>query len=80
MEGNPMENGVRALQAELKKTEAALKRNKTKGYYKILGVARDCGYSDIKKAYRRESLKHHPDKATFFSFFFLVPFCFVFFF
>jgi DnaJ homolog subfamily C member 7 len=62
-----MENDVRALQAELKKAEAALKRSKTKDYYKILGVARDCGETDIKKAYRRESLKHHPDKVTFFS-------------
>ena len=29
------------------------------------GVARDCSDSDIKKAYRRESLKHHPDKVSF---------------
>ena len=65
MEGNSTENDVRALQAELKKAEAALKRSKTKDYYKILGVARDCGETDIKKAYRRESLKHHPDKVTF---------------
>jgi hypothetical protein len=28
----------------------------------VLGVARDCSDADIKKAYRRESLKHHPDK------------------
>jgi DnaJ homolog subfamily C member 7 len=53
---------VRSLRAELKKAEAALKRSKTKDYYKILGVARDCNELDIKKAYRRESLKHHPDK------------------
>ena len=49
---------------ELKKAEAALKRSKTKDYYKILGVPRDCGDADIKKAYRRESLKHHPDKVS----------------
>jgi len=53
---------VRALRGELKRAEAALKRSKTKDYYKILGVARDCSEADIKKAYRRESLKHHPDK------------------
>ena len=64
-EGNSTENDVRALQSELKKAEAALKRSKTKDYYKILGLARDCGETDIKKAYRRESLKHHPDKVTF---------------
>jgi len=48
----------------LKKAEAALKRSKTKDYYKILGVPRDCGDAEIKKAYRRESLKHHPDKVS----------------
>jgi len=53
---------VRALRGELKRAEAALKRSKTKDYYKILGVPRDCSEADIKKAYRRESLKHHPDK------------------
>ena len=53
---------MRALRGELKRAEAALKRSKTKDYYKILGVPRDCNEADIKKAYRRESLKHHPDK------------------
>jgi DnaJ family protein C protein 7 len=53
---------VRTLRGELKRAEAALKRSKTKDYYKILGVPRDCNEADIKKAYRRESLKHHPDK------------------
>ncbi|KAH9973386.1 hypothetical protein BJV74DRAFT_968159 [Russula compacta] len=53
---------VRALRTELRRAEAALKRSKTKDYYKILGVPRDCNEADIKKAYRRESLKHHPDK------------------
>lgn len=62
VEGNDAD--VRALKSELKKAEAALKRSKTKDYYKILGVPRDCSESDIKKAYRRESLKHHPDKVS----------------
>ncbi|KAG2345809.1 TPR-like protein [Suillus weaverae] len=53
---------VRALRSELKKAEAALKRSKTKDYYNILGIAKDCTELEIKKAYRRESLKHHPDK------------------
>jgi len=53
---------IRSLKAELKKAEAALKRSKTKDYYKVLGVNRDCDEADIKKAYRKESLKHHPDK------------------
>jgi len=52
------------LKSELKKAEAAFKRSKTKDYYKILGVSRDCSEADIKKGYRRESLKHHPDKVS----------------
>lgn len=53
---------VKALRAELQKAEVALKRSKTKDYYKILNVARDCSESELKKAYRKESLIHHPDK------------------
>lgn len=53
---------VRALKGELKKAEVALKRSKTKDYYKILGISREATESEIKKAYRKESLKHHPDK------------------
>ncbi|KIY51902.1 protein prenylyltransferase [Fistulina hepatica ATCC 64428] len=53
---------VRALRTELKKAEADLKRSKSKDYYKILGIPRDCSAAEIKKAYRLQSLKHHPDK------------------
>jgi preprotein translocase subunit Sec63 len=28
----------------------------------FVGIPRDCAEIEIKKAYRRESLKHHPDK------------------
>ena len=31
-------------------------------YYKTLGVGRDASDADIKKAYRKEALKWHPDK------------------
>ncbi|KAJ7065365.1 hypothetical protein C8F01DRAFT_1125375 [Mycena amicta] len=62
MDGSAGEADVKALRLELKKAEAALKRSKTKDYYKILGVPRDCSEAEIKKGYRRESLKHHPDK------------------
>jgi DnaJ family protein C protein 7 len=56
------DGGARALREELKWAEDALERSMTNDYYKILGVPRDCNEADIKKAYRRESLKHHPDK------------------
>src|SRR5688572_3387355 len=31
-------------------------------YYEILGVARDAAEADVKKAYRRLAMKHHPDR------------------
>ena len=32
------------------------------GFYKTLGVAKDADESEIKKAYRKLAVKHHPDK------------------
>ena len=31
-------------------------------YYEVLGVAREAASDDIRKAYKREALKHHPDR------------------
>jgi molecular chaperone DnaJ len=31
-------------------------------YYEVLGVAKDAGDRDIKKAYKRLAMKYHPDR------------------
>ncbi|OSX57055.1 hypothetical protein POSPLADRAFT_1157305, partial [Postia placenta MAD-698-R-SB12] len=54
---------VRALRGELSKAEAALKRSKSKDYFKILvWHLTECTEHEVKKAYRREILKHYPHK------------------
>lgn len=42
----------------------ALKRSKKKDYYKILGVDKTASIEDIKKAYRKRALVHHPGKQS----------------
>lgn len=59
-----LENGNAVYKDSLKRAEAALKQSKQKDYYKILGVARNANAKAIKKAYREQALKWHPDKHT----------------
>ncbi|CAG8436624.1 11068_t:CDS:2 [Scutellospora calospora] len=50
------------LRRELHNAERELKKASRKDYYKILGISKYASESDIKKAYRKAALQHHPDK------------------
>lgn len=50
------------IQRELRDAKLELKKSKRKNYYKILGVAKDANDYDIKKAYKKMALAHHPDR------------------
>ena len=58
-ESHPSEPGI---SKDVRNAELELKKSKRKDYYKILGVEKDAGDSDIKKAYRKLAIVHHPDK------------------
>ncbi|KAI2464515.1 DnaJ domain-containing protein [Annulohypoxylon bovei var. microspora] len=58
----PDKNNV--VSPQMQKAQVALKRSKTKDYYKVLGVAHDADERQIKSAYRKLTKIHHPDKAA----------------
>lgn len=58
-EANPSEPGIAK---EIRTAELELKKSKRKDYYKILGIEKDATEQEIKKAYRKLAIIHHPDK------------------
>jgi len=50
------------IHQSLEKARRLLKQSKKKDYYKVLGVSHDAVQKTIKKAYRKATLKAHPDK------------------
>ncbi|SCZ93931.1 BZ3500_MvSof-1268-A1-R1_Chr6-3g08998 [Microbotryum saponariae] len=55
-------NDEAALKREVADAEAKLKRSKMKDHYNTLGISSTASEDEIKKAYRKQSLIHHPDK------------------
>ncbi|KAF6815680.1 tetratricopeptide [Colletotrichum sojae] len=52
----------RTIAKEVRKAELELKKSQRKDYYKILGVDKNADDNQIKKAYRKLAIIHHPDK------------------
>ncbi|XP_043281990.1 dnaJ homolog subfamily C member 7 isoform X2 [Venturia canescens] len=46
----------------LMEAKAALAKSKRKDYYKILGISKTASTDDIKRAYKKRALVHHPDR------------------
>ncbi|KAK4250539.1 hypothetical protein C7999DRAFT_38384 [Corynascus novoguineensis] len=52
----------RTIAKEVRKAELELKKSQRKDYYKILGIEKTATENEIKKAYRKLAIVHHPDK------------------
>ncbi|KAK4200573.1 hypothetical protein QBC40DRAFT_173740 [Triangularia verruculosa] len=52
----------RTIAKEVRRAELELKKSLRKDYYKILGIEKNATETEIKKAYRKLAIIHHPDK------------------
>ncbi|XP_012227173.1 dnaJ homolog subfamily C member 7 isoform X1 [Linepithema humile] len=57
-----MDKNDRETKRLLAKAKLLLRKSKRKDYYKILGIDKNASTEDIKKAYRKRALDHHPDR------------------
>ncbi|KAL6845037.1 hypothetical protein ACP4OV_025210 [Aristida adscensionis] len=55
---------LKQARTRLSSVEDEAKKDTPLNLYLILGVEPSCSATDIKKAYRKAALRHHPDKAT----------------
>jgi DnaJ family protein C protein 7 len=58
-----MSNDIRQARIRLSELEEKSRKENSLDMYLVLGVVPSCSASDIRKAYRKAALKHHPDKA-----------------
>ncbi len=57
-----LDRGNHEVRRGLQSAKLELKKSKRKDYYKILGVQKAASDDEIKKAYRKRALSHHPDR------------------
>ena len=56
------DTGNREYRQLLQNAKLELKKSLRKDYYKILGVDKNANEEEIKKAYRKRAMVHHPDR------------------
>lgn len=61
-----LSNEVSSAKDRLLKAESEVKKGSPVDHYLIMGVSATASAGDIKKAYRKAALRHHPDKAGLF--------------